>query len=362
MFNCSLLRGIAAVGGVVALSVTAVGAQGVSFEGQRVEAIVPFGEGGGADTYTRFIVRHLEPHLAGEPTIVVRNIPGGGSVNGANWFGQNAERDGTHIAVASTSTTLTYALTPDDDRIAFNASEWVAFLASPQGRVVYVNSSTGINSLEDLASFEGDLFMGIQSPTGSDLPSLLSLELLDAPITPVFGTSGGDQHLAFERGEFGINADVASAYIQMAQPLVDRGIAVPLFAFGYADENGEIQRDPNFPDLPSFVEAYEIVHGEAPSGPGFEAWRTMFFMGVMASKSMVLPDGVSEEAVAAYGAAVEAMIEDPQFQAEAADFIGNYPQLTGDAARESLRQATTISDEARQWVADWLMESYNIEL
>jgi len=70
----------------------------------------------------------------------------------------------------------------------------------------------------------------------------------------------------------------------MAQPLVDEGTAVPLFSFGYRDESGEIVRDPNFPDLPSWVEAYQIVRGEEPSGPQFEIWQALFNMAVTSSR------------------------------------------------------------------------------
>jgi len=139
--------------GAVGLALAAAAAGPVAaadLSGKSIEAIVPFGEGGGADTYTRYMVRYLEPSFDGDPTIVVRNIPGGGSVNGANWFAANAATDGTNFAIASTSTTLTYALRPDDPRVQFDPREWQVFIASPMGRVVYVHSSTGIKDVEDL--------------------------------------------------------------------------------------------------------------------------------------------------------------------------------------------------------------------
>jgi tripartite-type tricarboxylate transporter receptor subunit TctC len=122
--------------GAVGLALAAAAAGPVAaadLSGKRIEAIVPFGEGGGADTYTRYMVRYLEPSFDGDPTIVVRNIPGGGSVNGANWFAANAATDGTNFAIASTSTTLTYALRPDDPRVQFDPREWQVFIASPMG-------------------------------------------------------------------------------------------------------------------------------------------------------------------------------------------------------------------------------------
>ena len=351
--------------GAVGLALAAAAAGPVAaadLSGKRIEAIVPFGEGGGADTYTRYMVRYLEPSFDGDPTIVVRNIPGGGSVNGANWFAANAATDGTNFAIASTSTTLTYALRPDDPRVQFDPREWQVFIASPMGRVVYVHSSTGIKDVEDLKDFDGTLLMGLQSPTGSDMPSLLSIELLGVEVQPVFGTDGGDQHLGFQRGELTVNADVTSAYLQMAQPLVDEGTAVPLFSFGYRDESGEIVRDPNFPDLPSWVEAYQIVHGEEPSGPQFEIWQALFDMAVMSSKALVLPGGTPDDVIVLYDEAVQRTLADETFQKESGDFVGSYPQLTGKAARNIVTSATTISDDARAWVADWLKQRFDVDL
>jgi tripartite-type tricarboxylate transporter receptor subunit TctC len=335
----------------------------VDFSGDRIEAIVPFAEGGGGDSYMRYMAKVLEPFLPGQPSIVVRNVPGGGSVVGANYFQSHAKDDGTTIAIASTSTTLTYALRPDDPDIQFQADKWKAFVASPVGRVMYINSSTGVKTLEDLKALgDKELLIGLQSPTGSDMPTLLSYELLGINAKPVFGMDGGDAHMAFQRGELHLNGDVTPAYLQMAVPLVKEGTAVPLFTFGFQDASGQIVRDPNFPELPTFIEAYRIMKGEEPSGPGFEAWKVLFQMAVMSSKVLVLPESASPEVVAAYDEAIQKLVKDPKFQAESGQFIGSYPQLTGEQARQSLVGATTISKEAREWLVNWLKTEFNAEL
>lgn len=352
-----------------ALAVLAAGlpaiaqAQSIDFGGKRIEAIVPFAEGGGGDSYTRYMAKVLEPFLPGKPTIVIRNVPGGGSVVGANYFQTHAKNDGTTIAIASTSTTLTYALRPDDAEIQFKADKWQAFVASPVGRVMYISATTGVKTLEDLKALgDKELLIGLQSPTGSDMPTLLSYELLGINAKPVFGMDGGDAHLAFQRGELQLNGDVTPAYLQMAAPLVKEGKAVPLFTFGFQDETGKIVRDPNFPELPTFIEAYKIMKGEEPSGPGFDAWMTLFQMAVMGSKVLVLPADAPADVVAAYDAAVQELLKDPKFQEESGQFIGTYPQVTGEQARKALVGATTISDEAREWLKNWLKTSYDAEL
>ena len=73
--------------------------------------------------------------------------------------------------------------------------------------------------------------------------------------------------------------------------LVKAGKAVPLFALGVFNEKGDVVRDPNFKDLPSFPEAYELMHGKKPSGQGYEAWKALLQMGIMANKALFLAAG-----------------------------------------------------------------------
>ena len=43
-----------------------------------------------------------------------------------------------------------------------------------------------------------------------------------------------------------------------------------IWTYGVIDEDGNLQRDPDLPDVPTFPEFYEAVMGEAPSGPAYE--------------------------------------------------------------------------------------------
>jgi tripartite-type tricarboxylate transporter receptor subunit TctC len=71
------------------------------YRGKTLRLIVGFSPGGGYDTYTRLIGRHLGDHLPGNPTVVVENMPGAGSLVAANWLYNAAPKDGTAGAVIS---------------------------------------------------------------------------------------------------------------------------------------------------------------------------------------------------------------------------------------------------------------------
>ncbi|MBM2803947.1 MAG: family tricarboxylate transporter, receptor protein, partial [Deltaproteobacteria bacterium] len=74
-----------------------VGAQDIYYKGKTLRIIVGTSAGGGFDTYTRTIARHLGKHIPGQPAIVVENMPGAGHLIGANHMYNVAKPDGLTI-------------------------------------------------------------------------------------------------------------------------------------------------------------------------------------------------------------------------------------------------------------------------
>src|SRR5688500_11258292 len=68
------------------------------YAGKTIEMIVGGGPGGGYDIYARAVSRHLGRHIPGQPTIVVKNMPGAGSAKAAQYIQSIAPKDGTSMA------------------------------------------------------------------------------------------------------------------------------------------------------------------------------------------------------------------------------------------------------------------------
>src|ERR1043165_9646102 len=68
------------------------------YAGKPVELLVGAAPGGGYDIYARAVGRHLRRHMPGEPTVVVKNMPGAGSAKAAQYIQGIAPKDGTAIA------------------------------------------------------------------------------------------------------------------------------------------------------------------------------------------------------------------------------------------------------------------------
>ena len=72
-------------------------AQEPFYKGKTISLIIGSNTSGGYDTYGRLLARHMGRHLAGNPAIVVQNMPGAGGLRSANHLLSVAPRDGTAI-------------------------------------------------------------------------------------------------------------------------------------------------------------------------------------------------------------------------------------------------------------------------
>src|SRR5262245_23636978 len=70
-----------------ALGTLPASAQSVAefYKGKTIQIMVGFGAGGGYDLYARAIGRYLGKYVPGNPTVVVQNMEGAGSVRAANY-------------------------------------------------------------------------------------------------------------------------------------------------------------------------------------------------------------------------------------------------------------------------------------
>ena len=72
-------------------------AQEPLYKGKTIRLIVGLPPGGGYDLYSRVIARHMGKHIPGNPTIIVENMTGAGSVIAANYIYKAAKPDGLTI-------------------------------------------------------------------------------------------------------------------------------------------------------------------------------------------------------------------------------------------------------------------------
>ncbi len=354
------IKSLMKLGLAAGLLLNVVSAKEVDFEGKTIEWIIPFKAGGGSDKWARFYAPLLSEALPGNPVVVVKNMPGGGSTKGANFFAQRATKDGLTIFGSSGSTQFPYLL--DDKRVRYDYNDWEVVLGSPTGGVVYIPSSLGVKNIEDLKNLKTTLKFGSQGATSLDIIPLLAFDILGLDVEPIFGMKGRKSgRLAFLRGETTIDYQTSTSYIKNVVPTIKNGNIIPLFSWGVLDENGKLQRDPTFPHLPHFGEVYETFYGKKPSeDTAFRAWKSFFVAGFSAQKMIFLPKGVSEDVLETYKNAVKKVLANDNFRRLKTKNLGLYDQSVGEKAKKLKDMGTNIRKDDKQWVKDWLTKNYNV--
>ena len=339
------------------------GGHGIDLAGKTVEWIIPFSETGGSAKWANFYAPLLSEALPGEPTVVVKFMPGAGSTKGANFFQEQEYEDGTLIFGSSGSTQFPFLL--GDPRVKYDYGDWNVVLASGTGGVAYLppDLAAKMDGLDASALKGEDFIYGNQGATRLDLVPTLAWEMLGLNVESVLGIKGrGDGRLMFERGEANIDYQTSSSYLSGVTPLVEAGTAVPMMTWGALDDAGNIVRDPTFPDIPTFKEVCEATDGCETSGEAWDAWKAFFIAGFPAQKMVFLPQGASADAIATYTDAFEKVKARADFAEISAARLGKYPQMTGGAAQTALASGTTVTPEAKGFVVNWLQEKYGVSL
>jgi len=177
-------------------------AQEPFYKGKTIRLIVGLAPGGGFDTYSRVIARHMGKHIPGNPTTVVDNMPGAASLLAANYVYEAARPDGLTIGNFVGGLNLQQLLGLPG--IEFDAPKF-EYLGVPaqDNFMIGVAKTTGITSVEQWKVSGTVVKIGGVAPGGGtdDIPKVLKATL-GLPLQLVSGYKGtGPVRLAFNAGE-----------------------------------------------------------------------------------------------------------------------------------------------------------------
>ncbi len=193
--------------GALALNNGRALAQANFYEGKTIRMIVGFTAGGGYDAYTRTLSRHMGKHILGNPSILVENMPGAGSMISANYTFKAARPDGLTVGHFIGGLFLQQILGKAGIELDAGKFQYVGVPAQ-DNFVLGVHKSTGLTDAESwIASKQVIKFGGVATGSGTDdFPNLLRATI-GLPAQMVSGYKGtADVRLAFNSGEvFGLS-------------------------------------------------------------------------------------------------------------------------------------------------------------
>lgn len=301
-----------------------------------------------ARVYTQF----LPGFLAGKPQVVVRNMPAGGGVIGAN-YAYMAKPDGMTTLLSSGSTLTDQLLGLSAVRYDLLKMPLTAISATTGG--FYYLTPGIIARPEDYPKAKGIIF---GSTPGAATHIVAALEVLGIPLQKAILAYGGtgDSRRAFLSGEINMGYGGSTAYSEM-EPFVKSGQAMPFFQTGVPDQAGGLTRDPGLPlDIPTVKELYERVHGKPPAGTAWDAFRKVLGARTW-DKGLYLPPGTPDSVVQAYWTATSAIVKDPEALKVTERIIGaGVPWIGGKESEATLRRSFSVDPEVRDWLRSTLLK------
>src|SRR6266849_7064333 len=123
------------------------------FKGKTLRLMVGVGVGSGYDINARLLARYMPAHIPGQPTIIVQNQPGAGSLTMTNALYNNGPFDGTVMGASFNGMPTTPLLEPAGARFDANKLNWLGS-TNRETQITYVWHTAPVQSLADLYSKE----------------------------------------------------------------------------------------------------------------------------------------------------------------------------------------------------------------
>jgi tripartite-type tricarboxylate transporter receptor subunit TctC len=172
------------------------------YEGKTIKLIVGFSAGGGFDTYSRLIARHLGKHIPGNPSIVVENMTGAASLVAANHVYKVVKPDGLTILNFHGNQVVNQII--GKPGIEFDARKFEYIGIPTQDNVACAfTKASGITTFDALRNAKTPVKFGGVAPGDTTYNTAkLLIAALKLPIQLVAGYKGtAEVRLAAEAGE-----------------------------------------------------------------------------------------------------------------------------------------------------------------
>jgi tripartite-type tricarboxylate transporter receptor subunit TctC len=312
------------------------GAQEEVFKGKTVEVLVGFSPGGGYDTYARALAQFVGKHLPGQPTVIVKNMPGAGSVTLVNYLLNIAPKDGTVFGTFDQSLIVAPLFGGEFAKVDASKLSWVGSVA--KGNTVCITWHTSpVKTFDDLLQNK-TVFGGTGREDVRYTQAAMIKNMFGADMKIVTGYKGSsDLRIAMERGE--IDATCGDSWTSLKSTASDwlRDKKINLLVQFALESHPEIR------DVPLLMDKARTEEDRAA--------LKLLFGAQIAGRPFAAPPGLPPERLRLLRAAFDATMKDPEFLAFADKIKLEVDPVNGQeieaAVRETYRTAPEIVARAK---------------
>jgi len=195
------------------------------YRGKTVSIVVGARGTGSLSITAQIVARHLGRFIAGNPTTILRQMPGGAHLNATNYVYNVADADGLTILAANPPIATAQLLNIPAVRFDVRKFEWLGSSGS-EGAIFSIRPDLPYKTFQELRDSQQEIIAGTTGPGSNshDVPLLLK-EFAGLKVKLVSGyAANADIRLALERKE-------VDAWTSMATTMRlagERGIVRPL--------------------------------------------------------------------------------------------------------------------------------------
>jgi tripartite-type tricarboxylate transporter receptor subunit TctC len=272
------------------------------YRGKTISMVVSSSPGGGYDALARAVARFLGTHIAGNPSVIVRNMPGAGGIVATNFIANVAPRDGLTIACVLNNTPFEPLFGTKEADYDATKLTWLGTPSVETGLLIVWHTSP-VKTLDDARTIQITAGSSGANSAPSFYARLLN-ELLGLKIKIVLGYPGQNEaYFAMERGEidsFGVTF-WSSLTSTKSEWIRDKKVRI-LIQYGP-------EKEAALPDVPY---GPDLVRN-ADDGALFAAADAP----LAAGRPFLAPPDLPSERAVALRAGLLATFKDPAFRAEA---------------------------------------------
>lgn len=307
------------------------------YQGKTVRFIVGAPAGGGYDTYTRAIARHLGKHIPGNPSMVVENMDGAGSLIAANYTYNKAERDGSAIGVWISGQIIRQALGDRSPRFDGRKFGWIG-APSKGSPTCAIMGFTGFKNWNEVLHAKRAIRMGgVRAGTAyDDAPTILN-NVAGTKFDVISGYAGTSiVRVAMQKREVeGACLGWESMRVSNRAMLDAKGDdkLIPFITHKRIE-------DPEIKDLPLFT---EVIKGEDNLAT-YKTWAASYEF----QRPFSVPPGTPKERLATLRQAFAATLRDPEFLADAKKTRLDIEPVSGEEIEGFVKQIYSMSDTVKR--------------
>jgi len=272
------------------------------YRGTNLTVQVGYAPGGGYDVYARAFARFLGKFVPGNPTVVVQNVPGAGSMRLTNLIANTAPRDGSVIAFIGREQVVAQLYGLPGVKFDATTMNWIGNLDQAASLCVSWHTAP-FTTIQDAR--ERPMVVGSTGPASMTtvLPAALN-DVLGFKFKIVAGYPGGNEiNLALERGEIQGRCSWSYPSMMSTRPDWVRNKTIRLLAVSGFERIAEA------PDVPTVL---ELAAAEAD-----KQVLELIIVSDLLARPVVAPPDVPAPRLAALRKAFSDTLRDPEFLAYA---------------------------------------------